>query len=260
MRSKKNSFFAFCFSLIPGACHMYLGFMKQGLSIMFLLVANIAIAAMLNIGILAVFIPILWFYAFFDAHNKRSLNDEEFNKIEDRFIFYGVNEDEIMHLLKGKLRPILAGVLIFLGFYILYDNIMRFLINLFPFGFFRNFYYNVLSNLPQVVIAGVIIYIGFRLISGKKQELLGDIRFGDRNRREDRYNEAFKRESNATIHYDFEEQKEETVSTYEIHDNNEVFSRNSINKENEDYVTKGKEVDEQNIELVLSNELGDQNE
>ena len=34
MTKKKNGFLAFCFSLIPGAGEMYMGFMKQGASIM----------------------------------------------------------------------------------------------------------------------------------------------------------------------------------------------------------------------------------
>lgn len=264
MRKKKNSFFAFCFSLIPGACHMYLGFMKQGLSIMFLLVTNIVIAAILGIGVLAVFIPILWFYAFFDAHNKRSLNDEEFNKLEDRFLFYGVNEDEVMALFKGKLRPIIAGVLIFLGFYILYQNIMRFLVNLFPFDFFSNFYYNVLSKMPQVVIAGVIIYIGFRLIAGKKQELLTDARqedtYNKKERYEVNYNEAFKKDSKVNIYYDLDKQVEETVSSYEIENeyNKEPLSNEVVNEPK--VSVSSVEMEEQNTPIIISNEIGEQNE
>lgn len=34
MTRKKRGFWTFCFSLIPGAGEMYLGFMKRGLSMM----------------------------------------------------------------------------------------------------------------------------------------------------------------------------------------------------------------------------------
>ena len=34
MTKKKSKFFTFCCSLIPGAGEMYLGFLKQGISIM----------------------------------------------------------------------------------------------------------------------------------------------------------------------------------------------------------------------------------
>ena len=251
MKKKKNSFFAFCFSLIPGACHMYLGFMKQGLSIMFLLVTNILIAAILGLGVLTVFIPILWFYAFFDAHNKRSLSDEEFEKLEDRFLFYGVNEDEVMALFKGKLRPIIAGVLIFLGFYILYQNIMRFLMNIFPFDFFSNFYHNVLSNMPQVVIAGVIIYIGFRLIAGKRKELFEDVQsqtsYEPKDSYEVNYNDAFKKDSKVNIYYDLDNGEEATVTAYELE---KEYSDN--------IVSNGME--EENTPIIITNEIGEQNE
>lgn len=34
MTKKKSGFLTFCFSLMPGAGEMYMGFMKQGVSIM----------------------------------------------------------------------------------------------------------------------------------------------------------------------------------------------------------------------------------
>ena len=34
MKKEKSKFLTFCFSLLPGAGHMYMGFMKMGLSLM----------------------------------------------------------------------------------------------------------------------------------------------------------------------------------------------------------------------------------
>lgn len=171
MKLKRNSFFAFCFSLIPGAAHMYMGFMKQGMSIMILLTIDIAIAAMLNIPVITVIIPIIWFYAFFDAHHKRALPENEFNKLEDKSIFSDVTGTDLVNLTKGKSRPILAGFLIFFGCYIIYDYIINAMFSIMP-GFLYHGFYNMFRRLPQILVALLIIYIGYRLIKGKKIELL----------------------------------------------------------------------------------------
>lgn len=170
MKMKKNSFFAFCFSFIPGAAHMYMGFMKQGLSIMWLLMINIAIGGFLDLPILFAFTPVLWFYAFFDAHNKRSIPDEEFQRLEDKYLFSNTTGDDILKLVEGKSRIIVAGVLIFFGTYILLDNTISLMRSILPYRIFDIIYYNGVSKLPRLVIAVVIIYAGVRLISGKKQE------------------------------------------------------------------------------------------
>jgi hypothetical protein len=171
MKLKRNSFFAFCFSLIPGAAHMYMGFMKQGMSIMILLTIDIAVAAMLNLPVITVIIPIIWFYAFFDAHHKRALPEHEFNKLEDKSIFSDITGTDLVNLTKGKSRPILAGFLIFFGCYIIYDYIINAMFSIMP-GFLYNGFYNMFRRLPQILVALLIIYIGYRLIKGKKIELL----------------------------------------------------------------------------------------
>lgn len=170
MKMKRNSFFAFCFSLIPGAAHMYMGFMKQGLSIMILLTLDIAAIAMLNLSVFGVVIPIIWFYSFFDAHHKRALPENEFNKLEDKSLFSEYTGKELANLTKGKTRPILAGVLIFFGFYILYNTGLDSLYYFVPNRFYNGIF-SIVSKLPQTLVAIFIIYIGYRLIKGKKIEL-----------------------------------------------------------------------------------------
>lgn len=65
-----------------------MGFMKQGVSIMGLFFATIAVAATLNIGPLTIVLPIIWCYSFFNVHNMYSLSDEEFYALEDDYIFH----------------------------------------------------------------------------------------------------------------------------------------------------------------------------
>ena len=55
MQKQKKGFLLFISSLIPGAGEMYMGFFKQGISIMTLFWAIIAIAGGLNISSLVIF-------------------------------------------------------------------------------------------------------------------------------------------------------------------------------------------------------------
>ena len=68
---KKNSFFAFCFAFIPGAGQMYLGMMKRGVSLMLAFSVISVAAGFLYLPILTVFLPVLWFFAFFDTSAPR---------------------------------------------------------------------------------------------------------------------------------------------------------------------------------------------
>ena len=86
MKKKKNSFFTFIFSFLPGAGEMYMGFMKRGLSLMILFWGVIGLATTTRIDTLLFLIPILMLYSFFDVHNLNTLTDEELFNIEDKYI------------------------------------------------------------------------------------------------------------------------------------------------------------------------------
>ena len=91
MQKQKRGFWLFIFSLIPGAGEMYMGFKKQGISIMFLFWGVFAIGACTGMDWLVFLIPIIWFYSFFNVHNLKSLSEEEFYSIEDfPWCFYSV--------------------------------------------------------------------------------------------------------------------------------------------------------------------------
>ena len=50
MQKQKRGFWLFIFSLIPGAGEMYMGFKKQGISIMLLFWGSIALASITGLG------------------------------------------------------------------------------------------------------------------------------------------------------------------------------------------------------------------
>ena len=65
MRRKKNGFFTFIWSFMPGAAEMYMGFMKCGISLMVLFLGGFMLSSLIRIGDVMLFLPILvWFYSF----------------------------------------------------------------------------------------------------------------------------------------------------------------------------------------------------
>ena len=88
MIRKKNKFFTFIFSFVPGAGQMYMGFMKRGLSLMSYFILIISISVWLNIGPLMLIALIIWFYSFFDTQNLSSTPDDEFYSLEDQYLIF----------------------------------------------------------------------------------------------------------------------------------------------------------------------------
>lgn len=165
MLKKRGKFLTFIFSMLPGAGHMFMGFMKLGLSFMALFFLIIFAASWLNIGSLGIFIPLIWFYAFFDCINKTYASDEEFAKFKDEYLY---SPEFFKVFLKNKNRFIIGIILALFGLYILLNNIMEYsslflphILNSQIFFAFRSF--------PQLLVGGAVIFVGIWLIIGKKR-------------------------------------------------------------------------------------------
>lgn len=164
MQQKKRGFWLFIFSLIPGAGELYMGFRKQGTSIMALCWGLIALSGLSGSAVFACILPVLWFYSFFNVHNLKSLPDEEFYALEDHYIF-NIDLQEIMpgnFIL--KYRKILAALLILFGFSVLWSSCTDILYALLPSGAYEIIYV-ISRKLPTIVIACIIITLGFYLFS-----------------------------------------------------------------------------------------------
>lgn len=172
MRKKKNKFLTFVLSLFPGAGHMYMGFMKKGVSLMSAFFIIIFISSFLDVGQLLFVLPVLWFYSFFDSINTGYSTDEEFLKVEDNYLFTldnFVGRDQKMFM-KSRL---LAGILLLIfGIFLILKNAMAQLSGVIPEPIYDAMS-NVMGNLPRLIIGIVIIVIGIKLILGKKRE--GDL-------------------------------------------------------------------------------------
>ncbi len=170
MKKKKSKFWLFVFSFWPGAGHMYLGFMKMGVSLMLGFLLSIAVVSITNIGVLAVFPITLYIYSFFHANNIGGLDDEQFVAMEDAYLFGldGMNFDRFR--LERKSRKILAVVLIVLGVCMLWNvgfDLLRDYVG-WDNPVMKAIYYTVRDELPRCVIAIAVIWFGTVLLRGKK--------------------------------------------------------------------------------------------
>lgn len=169
MKIRRSKFLTVLFAAIPGAGHMFMGFMKRGVSLMAAFAALWMLSSGLRIGILGWIMPIVWFYAFFDCINLAWANDEDFNAQEDDYFMGGEIFDRAKGIVLGKYRPAAGIALILLGIYMVIENvILKFG---FGYGIAGEIIGDVFRVIPQLAVAGLIIFIGVRLIMGKKEDL-----------------------------------------------------------------------------------------
>lgn len=167
MTKKRSSFWTVVFSFLPGAGHMFMGFMKAGLSLMALFFGIIALSSWMDLGPLLYLLPVLWFYAFFDALNRRFCSDEEFARMEDHFMFplRGMPTSFSRY---PQRRLALAVVLIAFGAYMLAQNFFSRLVFLLP-DVWEQSLSTVWHTLPQTVVGVAIIVLGVWMIVGKRK-------------------------------------------------------------------------------------------
>lgn len=169
MIKKKSKFLTFILSILPGAGHMYMGFMKTGVSFMCVFLFLIFLSSWLDTGPLLFIAPLIWFYSFFDCTNRMSLDEDAFLLLEDKYLF---SIDKLVILdqdIFSKRRLASGVVLLFLGIYLLSENIIDFLQPLIPYELYE-IIYNIMRQAPQLIIGVSIVALGIRLIKGKKME------------------------------------------------------------------------------------------
>ena len=176
MQKKKNRFLLFIWSLIPGAGEMYLGFMKMGVSLMLGFALLVLLPAVTYIDALAVFPVVMYIYSFFHANNLGTLSDEEFYAAKDQYLFdmEGVNGIEKIRVgISARYKKVTAVALIVIGVIMLWNMIYDWLVHIFG---WNNFYVTqirfFMNRVPRVVIAIAVIWVGCRLIRGKKIECI----------------------------------------------------------------------------------------
>lgn len=167
---KKNTFFTFIFSFVPGAAEMYMGFLKNGVSILIAFVIPfIVTGAIYSADYLAIISAIIYVFAFFHARNVATASDEEFAMIEDRYVWEEFSGSKTLNISKSVYRKWIAIVLIIVGasgiWSLLRDVLVRLIGD-------HNTVITVINNVPEIAFSILVIVAGVLLINGKKKDLL----------------------------------------------------------------------------------------
>ena len=173
MQRKRNGFLTFCFSCMPGAGQMFLGFLKEGTSLMFIFFSVIFLAHFFQSDAMLIVLPVVWFYSFFDALNKNSLPDEDFYKLQDHYIFVN-GLDDFKGFSFSKYRVVAAILIILFGLNLLFNNLVDIMV-LLGIAFSYETHQMLFHYIPQVIIALLIIAAGAYLIVGKKHTIEQEI-------------------------------------------------------------------------------------
>lgn len=173
MRRQRKGFLTWIASLIPGAGELYMGFEKQGVSLMILFWGSVALIAMLGMGWPIFLLPVIWFYSFFHVHNLKTMNPEEFYMVEDRYLLH---MDELAKEFRSdkkgffqSYRSIITILIILIGATLLWDGISSLIYVILP-----GFMYDVLWNIGNVLTKGVagaaIIAVGIYFFRCTRKE------------------------------------------------------------------------------------------
>ncbi|NLL52508.1 MAG: hypothetical protein GX248_07390 [Peptococcaceae bacterium] len=76
LKMQNHKILAVIFSMIPGAGHMYLGQMIKGIQLMAAFLLALYLSDFLNLSLLMMFLPLLWFYSVFDVLHRVSNADK----------------------------------------------------------------------------------------------------------------------------------------------------------------------------------------
>ena len=168
---KKNRFLTFCFSMMPGAAEMYMGFMRTGTELMLLFLGMIMVPSFLGLEGLTILDVVVWAYGFFHANHLASLSDEEFAKVEDNDIFGMELFRKGKKKLQGNFRGI-AILLIILGVWLLWRTGVDML---WSYRVLPEYVYELLFTIsdyvPRLAASVLIIVLGVHMIRGRKEEL-----------------------------------------------------------------------------------------
>lgn len=140
-------------SFLPGLGQFYLGLMNRGLQLMLLFFGGVFITAQ-SFGNLAIFLPVLVFYAYYDALNHYRM-----------IIETGERKDEMLlqwDVLQGK-KNIIGWILIVIGLISFMQMFMTWL----PSEIRQYIPYNFLQ---QIILASILVGFGFNLLRGRKEE------------------------------------------------------------------------------------------
>lgn len=166
----KNGILTLIFAFIPGAGQMYQGYMKRGLSLIGMFCAGCAMAILLD-G-LALVLPVIWMYSFFDTFNLRAQLGAGNAPEDDYLVHFDLENERLRQFMKDSHKLVGWG-LIALGALVLYENIVMSTLGdiMWRWGqnspIFRAFYL-MMKDLPQIMFCVALIVCGVWLVRGPR--------------------------------------------------------------------------------------------
>ena len=170
-QKRKNRFFTFIFSCLPGAAEMYMGFMKNGVTLMIcFFLSFVPMLFFRSLDFLMALGVVIWFFGFFHARNFAGMSDAEFDAMEDKYIWEEFPEIGNIRIANTTVKKCIAAVLIILGCGQLWNYFSGIIYNMIPQNIWSDIY-PVIEGIPSVVIAILFVAVGVFMIRGKKKEL-----------------------------------------------------------------------------------------
>ena len=165
----KHGLLFFITSCLSGCGQMYQGYMKRGLSLLLLFFVILAVSGFLGLAALAFFLPVVWLYAFFDSYNLRTGAQPA-----DDFLFdlSDLDSQRMAKLLRSR-HSLIGWALILVGGWMLYRMLLNRL-GWLP-GEWSYWLYDLLYDLPRLVITILVIALGIWFIRGPKARQPEDI-------------------------------------------------------------------------------------
>ena len=166
---KRNGFWTFWFSFVPGCAEMYWGFMQAGVSLLIPFAGLIFLAYLMGMEELLFLDMIVYIYAFFHARNMAHLSEEEVRAMEDGSVNLLEGIGVTFDTLRKRSVAQLAGILLIVfGVY----EVLLMLYRSIPLpSWFNQYARSFFQSFPQGATAVLLIALGIKLINGKKQEL-----------------------------------------------------------------------------------------
>lgn len=172
---KRSSFFSFAFSFLPGAAEMYMGFFRNGFTLLALFIISFVIPAQLYVADVLFAIPLMiYVFGFFHARALSKCPEEEFCVLEDKYIWEELIADNGINVPADTARKWFSALLIIVGVCAVWSNLED-LIGLLFSGFWNareyEIFHAIFDRVPQFAFAIAAIWGGVKLIGGKKNEI-----------------------------------------------------------------------------------------
>ena len=169
MKERKKGLFLFVASCIPGCGQMYQGYMNRGLSLTLLFFGICVLMVFLQFEALLFLLFPVWLYAYFDSYNLRS-RAENGAPEDDAFLFgLGEADSEKFSALLRKRHSLFGWLLVAAGVYMLYDRIVRRLVDfLWQYEYLSWLYDLLVYDVPRLAASFAVIALGLWFIRGPK--------------------------------------------------------------------------------------------